>query len=326
MGEARPFLLGCCCLAAAVVLGAAAHGQGYPDRAVTIVVPNPPGGATDIIARVGADALGARFKQPFVVENRAGGNNVVGLRTVAQAPADGYTLLAATEAALVTLSVIEPTFPFNPATDFTPLSLMAQFQFLMLASARLPVHSVSELVAYARERPGQLSYGSNGAGTTANIAMELLKRRAGIDLIHVPYKSSNQVLMDLIGGQLAAQFQSYPVARPLLKDPNIRVLAVTGAQRLDALPDVPTMAEAGFPDFQFSSWVGMLGPARLPPDVAATLSAALADISRRPEVRDRISTLAFQPQTVDAPAFAAVIQDGLVRTRRVSVEAGVIGP
>jgi tripartite-type tricarboxylate transporter receptor subunit TctC len=317
------------CVGLVACLGAGGHlnaQQEYPTRPVTIIVPNPAGGATDIIARLNADELAGYFKQPFVVENRAGGNNVVGLRAVAQAAPDGYTLLAATEAALVTLSVIDPKFPFNPLTDFTPLSLTAEFQFILLANAKLPVRSVKELVVYAAARPGELSYGSNGAGTSAHIAMELLKRRANIDLVHVPYKSSSQVLTDLMGGHLSAQFQSYPVAQSLLKDPNIRALAVTGTERIEELPDVPTMREAGFPDFQFSSWVGLLGPAGLPGGVKSKLSATLSELTRRPEMQKQIKTIAFQPRGLDAVEFEKVIKEGLVRTKRVSVEAGIVGP
>jgi len=277
-------------LAALVCLAvspASAQG-GYPSKPITMVVPFGAGGALDLIARVLADGLRGELGQPVIVDNKPGASGLLAMRLAAGAAPDGYTIILSSESNHVLLPLLDKNFPLDVAKEFVPVSLSGQFQHTLIVKKELPVGSVKELVAYLRANPGKLSFGSSGVGTQAHIAGEFLSLLTDSKMVHVPYRSSPAALNDLLAGNLDINFQSMPAVRSYIDSPRLKMLAVLSAQRLKELPDVPTMIEAGFPDFQLSSWMGLFGPAGLPADIRGRLSDALVKVGKIDEVQARI--------------------------------------
>jgi tripartite-type tricarboxylate transporter receptor subunit TctC len=235
-----------------------------------------------------------------VVDNRVGGNTVVGMQSVSRAPADGYTLLLSSEAGQAVLPAIDPNFKIDVLNEFTPLSLSAGFGHALVVRKGLGINSVEQLIARAKREPGKLNFGSGGVGTASQISMELLKRRVGIDMVHVPYRGSQAAWTDLIGGTLDCNVQSMPVLTPHIGSPDIKILAVLSPQRIDRLPDVPTMIELGFPNFIFTSWMAVFGPAALPEPIVQKLEHALVAATRSPGVQKRLHSIGFEPFGMDA--------------------------
>ncbi|MCO6417035.1 tripartite tricarboxylate transporter substrate binding protein [Siccirubricoccus sp. KC 17139] len=259
-------------LATPGVLPAWAQGE-YPNRSVRLVVGYPPGGSTDLVARLLAERLAKRWGQPVVVENRAGASGALGADQVAKAPPDGHTLLLGASAEMAILQATMRNMPVDVAKDLAGITWLTLQPFLVLAHAGLPVDSLADVAAYARTRPGALNYGSFGNGTSTHLVGEMLRLGAGIDLTHVPYRGSGPLMVDLIAGQVQLSFDTIPSALPHLREKRLKALALCHDQRLPSVAAVPTVAEAGFPYLTGATWAVLAGPARLPEPIQAKLSA-----------------------------------------------------
>lgn len=297
--------LSCALLAAAFAQGAVA--QNYPAKPVHVVVPWPPGGLVDVAGRVVGAKLQAAMGQPFLIDNKPGAGGVIGADLVAKAEADGYTIMLTTSA-LNMNAAIGRKLPFNVANDFVPIAAMAYAPSILVVHPSLGVSSVKDLIALAKAKPGQLSYASAGQGTPAHLSAELLKTMMGLYIVHIPYKGAPPAMTDQIAGRIDFHFANAAVALPQIAAGKVRALAVTSAQRFAALPDVPTMAEAGVPDFEADQWIGFLAPRGTPP---AVLERLLAEIQKAIGMDDVRATLAKRGMTAAAPATAAQFADYL---------------
>ena len=296
----RIFSLGVLALASAV-----AHAQAFPDHALRLVVPFPPGQATDIFARALGERMGEILHQPVIVENRAGAGSNIGMEQVARAQPDGYTLLLSTNTALSAAPWLMKSVPYDPVRDFTPIARGGNLPFILVINPKLPFKNVKDLIDYARQHPGKLNYASGNS--TGIVAGATLAARAGIDIVHVPYKGSPQATTDLIGGQVDLMFTDVAAGMPYVKAGQIRALAVTTAERSALLPDLPSMAEAGVKNFDLTSWNGYLGPAGMPPEVVAKLNAAINKIVGNPETKARLAALGFDAFSGTTGEFAAFV-------------------
>ena len=277
----------------AAAFGLAAPGTAlaaaYPDRPIRLVVPYPPGGATDIIGRVVAQRLSVALGQQVIVDNRGGAGGNIGAAAVAKAAPDGYTLLMA---ALTSHSIIQTleskTINYNLEKDFAPITMVGAVPLVFVVHPSVPANNLKELIAYAKSRPGYLTYASSGAGAPQRMAAELFKRAAGVDMLHVPYKGSGPAMADLIGGQVLTMVETVPAAQGFIKANKLRALAVTTPERISMLPDVPTAGEAGLPGFVVSSMFGVLAPANTPKEIVDKLNAELVKLLQVPEVKEQL--------------------------------------
>ena len=276
-------------LLAAVATGAGA--QGYPNKPIRIVVPFPAGGATDILARAAAQKLTEAWGQPVLVDNRPGAGGNIGSELVARAAPDGYTLEMGTVGTHAINASLYAKMPYDHVKDFAPVILVASVPNVLVVNPAVPVNSVQELIAYARANPGKLNFASSGSGTSIHLSGELFKVMAGVQMTHIPYKGSAPALQDLIAGQVQLMFDNLPPSLPQIKGGKLRALAVTSTARAPALPDVPTVAEAGLPGFEASSWFGILAPAGTPPEIIAKLNAEIAKWLASPEAREKMLAL-----------------------------------
>ncbi|HTO51107.1 MAG TPA: tripartite tricarboxylate transporter substrate binding protein [Burkholderiales bacterium] len=281
---------------AALALGATlalvpaiAWGQGFPSKTIRIIVPYSPGGTTDLLARLVAQTLGERFGQPVIVENKPGANGMIGIDAVAKAPPDGYTLGIASPGTHAANASLYKNMPHDPIKDFTPVTLAVSAPMLLIVHPSLKVDSVKELIALAKAKPGQISYASGGSGSSQHLAMELFKMMAGIDMTHVPYKGSAASYTDLMAGAVTVEIDVLPTALPPTKAGKLKALATGSARRLTALPDIPTIAEAGVPGYQASAWYGFVAPAGLPKDLLATLNTEIVKALRKQDVTDKLT-------------------------------------
>ena len=289
----------------------------YPDKPIRFVVPYPPGGSTDPIVRIVAQKLTETWKEQIVIDNRAGGGGNVASDIVAKAPADGYTVLLGTVSTICINPAIYAKLPFDPVKDLAPVSLIVSGFYLLATHPAFPPASVAELVALAKAKQGSLNYASGGAGSAPHLAMELLKQMAKIDLTHVPYKGTGPALNDVLGGHVPMLFGSAASILPLMKAGRIKVLAMTGAKRSAAMPEIPTVAESGYPGFEVDSWYGMLVPARTPPAIVAALHREVARAVQLPDVRARFAALGLDPVGNDPAQFAKIIGNDLARWAEV---------
>jgi len=296
-------------LAIIACLGAPRAGaQGaWPSKPITMVVPFGAGGALDLVARVLAEGLRGELGQPVIVDNLPGASGLIAMRYAANAAPDGTTIILSSESNHILLPLLDKGFPLDVTKDFVPVSLSGQFQHTLIVKKDSPVGTVQELVSYLRAHPGKMSFGSSGVGTQAHIAGEYLSLLTESKMVHVPYRSSPAALNDLLAGNLDVNFQSMPAVRSYIGSPMIKILAVLSAKRLPELPDTPTMIEAGFPDFQLSSWMGLFGPAGLPPEIRDRLAAALVKVGKLPETQTRIRNAGTEPVGSDASTFAAFV-------------------
>jgi len=288
----------------------AAAAEDYPDKPVTLVVPTAAAGGTDTIARVVADALGRRLGQSFVVDNRPGANGILGVEAGARAAPDGYRLLFTYAASVVVNPSLYRKLPFDPQKDLVPIAQVGRGGNLLLVRKDLPVTTLQEFVDYARARPDKLSYCSWGAGSGGHLAMESLKKQAGIVMVHVPYKGSSPCVNDLIGGQVDAAFADTSSTVEIVRAGRLKALANSGPSRLPMLPDVPTMTEAGFP-FHNYAWYGLFAPAKTPPAVVHKLNEAVNAALQDRAVVQRMRELNFNdlPQTTPGQFGATIAQD-----------------
>lgn len=283
-GHAALFALALCPALTATCVVAA----NYPTHAIIIIVPQPPGGGTDIIARLVGHKLSEELDVQVVVENRPGAGTMVGTTAAARAAPDGYTLLAGVTASMAVNPSLFKKLPYDPVRDFTPVGMLAEFPFALVVSKNLPVHSVKELIALAKEKPGQLNFASAGNGSGQHLSGEMFKVLAGINLTHVPYRGASPAYTDVISGRTPIMFDSLVSAYGQIKAGTVRVLAVTSKKRSPLLPDVPTMEEAGVPNFENSVWFGLWAPRGLPSPVAIELYAQVEKAVSDPAVRAKI--------------------------------------
>ena len=298
-------LAGLLALAAAMTVAIAAD---YPERPVTLVVGFPPGGASDILARIITDKLGSLLGQPFIVDNRPGaGGNVAG-EVVADAAPDGYTLLLGNNAILATNVTLYGNLNFDPQKDFAPITLIGTQANVLVVNPDVPAHSLAELVALAKANPGKLNFASSGYGLAAHLAGELFKAQAHIDIVHVPYKGSAPALEDVIAGQDQMMFATTSGVMGFLKNGQVRPLAVTTLKRTAALPDIPTMDEAGLPGFEATTWHGLVAPDGTPKDIVATLHRAVVAALNDAEVQHSLTELGVDIVGDSPEEFSAYIQ------------------
>lgn len=258
---------------------------GYPDKPVTLVVPYPPGGATDTLARIVARGMGPRLGQPMVVENKAGAGTAIGAGAVAQSAPDGYTLLISSNTTFTIGPGLKARQAYDPLKSFESIGLLGTSPLVLLAHPSVPASSVKELVALAKARPGKLSYASFGNGTTSHFAGEMFKVMAGVDITHVPYKGSAPAMQDLIGGQVQLSFDTNVAAIPMVQAGRVKAIALTSAGRSPSMPGVPTVAEAGYPGYEMVPWITVVAPRGLPEGVRNTLAKALAGALADPAIR-----------------------------------------
>jgi tripartite-type tricarboxylate transporter receptor subunit TctC len=309
-------------LAGFLLLGNASAQGDYPTRPVKVIVPSPPGGGTDILARVLAQHLSKALGQPFFVENKAGAGNMIGIEFVAHAAADGYTVLLV-PSTLVLNSVLYKKVPYDPVRDFAPVTLAATAPNVLVVNPALPAKSLAELIALARAKPGALSYGTPGIGTSPHLSMELLKSMAGIDLQHVPYRGTAAAVTDVIGGQIAVTFANALTAKPQVDAGRVRALAVSGPKRIEALPAVPPVAEAGVPGYEAMQWYGVVVPTGAPAPVIARLNVEAVKALQSDEMKEKLALDGAQPVGSTPAEFAALIRSELEKWTRVARAARI---
>ena len=290
-----------------------------------LVVPYPPGGATDVIGRIIAAKLGEKLGQQVIVENRSGAGGNIGAEAVARAPADGYTLLMGALTSHSTIATLEKgKLRYSITADFVPVMVVGAVPLVVVVNPQLPVRSLAELVAYGKANPDKLTYASSGPGAPQRMAAEILRKEAGIRMIHVPYKGSGPAMVDLVGGQVSLMAETVPASLQFIKSGQLRALAVTTKERISMLPDVPTTAEAGLPEVEVSSTFGVLAPAGTPKDIVQRLNAAVAAIVAVPEVKEQFlgqGVYAAAPTTSEQSA--ARLNQEVERWAKVIAEANI---
>ncbi len=309
--------------AALVLFGTlGARAATYPDNPIHLVVPYSPGSSTDLVARQIAPKLGEIIGSTVLVENRSGAGGIVGAEAVARAKPDGYTLLfAGSQTQAINISLYAKV-PYDPIKDFTPIARIGAPPMVLVVSPKLGVHSVAELVALAKSKPGTINYASSGIGTTAHLCGSLLGTDAGIDIVHVPYNSAAQAFSDLVNGAVSLMFYPYLPLSPLIQAKQLEVLATTGATRPTYLADVPTMAEAGYKDFVITPWFAIYGPAKLPAPIVDKLSTAILQTLKDPDLAQRLIATGNDPMPGDAAELARFTQSEIERYRGVVAASG----
>ncbi|GAA4335309.1 tripartite tricarboxylate transporter substrate binding protein [Pigmentiphaga soli] len=294
----------------------------YPSRPVRVIVPFPAGGASDIVARLVAERAAAATGQPWVVDNKPGAGATIGGVMVAKAAPDGYTLLLGAAGPL-SMSPHISTVPYDVEKQFVALASVASVPNLVAVHPSLPAANLSQLVALARSKPGQLNYGSAGNGTTAHMAGELLKSQAGVDITHIPYKGTSAAVVDLVAGQIQMTIDNLPALLPYVQSGQLRALAVTSPTRSAAAPSVPTSAEAGMPDFVVRGWFGFFAPAGTPQGVVDKLSAMLVRMAGEPQMQEALRKVGAEPDIRDSAQFAAYVRQENLRWKAVADKAGL---
>jgi tripartite-type tricarboxylate transporter receptor subunit TctC len=285
----------------------------YPTRPIRYVVPYPPAGPNDLLARSLNDPLGKRLGQSVVIDNRGGAATIIGAEIVANAPPDGYTLLHATVTTLAIAPLTTAKLPFHPERDFVPVSMLGAQPYMLAVHPAVPAQSLQQLIAHAKAHPGKLSYGSPGVGTSAHIAGEMLKHMAGINVVHVPYKGGGPAMNDLIAGQLAYVFGGVSGMLPHRQTGKIRVLANSSSKRSAAAPDIPTIAESGVPGFATSTWNALVAPRGTPQAIINRLNAEVNVVENQPEVRERLIKQGIDPEAGTQEQLRAHIRSEVVR-------------
>ncbi|CAG2139590.1 Bug family tripartite tricarboxylate transporter substrate binding protein [Cupriavidus plantarum] len=295
-------------LATLPMLALAGPEDTYPDKAVRIVVPFAAGGSTDVVARILAEKLQAQFKQPFVVDNRAGASGNIGAELVAKSPADGYTLLMGATGILSINDHLYGKLNYNAQKDFAPVAYATENANILVVSPTLPVKDVPSLVSLAKTQPGTLSFASSGPGSSTHLSGELFKSMAGVNLLHVPYKGSSAALTDLLGGNVSMLFDNAPSSIGFVQQGKLRALAVTSRKRIPGLPNVPTLDEAGIKGYESLSWSGVVAPAATPRPIVMKLNRAIDQILKSDDVRAKLVQLGVEPVGGTPEDFAKLIQ------------------
>lgn len=307
----------CCALATS------AAAQQYPNRPMRLLVPTTPGGSVDTLARTIGPKLTERWGQQVVVDNRPGAGGTIAGDLAAKAAPDGYLLMLGTIASLCTNVSLMKRMPYDPLRDFVPVTLVATQNLMLLVHPSVPVKTVKELVRFAKSQPGKLSFASAGNGTGSHLSGELFKQIAGVDMLHIPYKGVAPAMVDVISGQVAINFPSILSAMPHVRSGRTRALAVTGAKRTRAAPDLPTMQEAGMKNYESMTWYGIVAPAGTPQDIVAKLSTEVAAILKHPETFERLSKEGADPVGSTPQEFSRFMQSEIEKWRRVIRAAGI---
>lgn len=310
-------------IAATALWGGGAYAQEFPTRPLRLLVPFPPGGGVDIVARIIGQHLSEALSQQVVIDNRPGAAGTLGTDIAAKATADGYTLILGSVGPVAFAPTLYRKLPYDSSRDFSPISLVAVLPNVLLANPGSPFKRVKELIALAKDRPGQLNYASAGSGTPPHLAMELLKSMAGVNIVHVPYKGGPPALNDLLGGRVQAMFINILTALPFVRTGKLRALAVSTAERSPVLAGVPTVAEAAdLPGFAANDWFGILAPAGTPKKVVAKLNSRIVRIMNTPEVRSKLAGQGAEPTSNAPEEFAAFIRTEIDKWAAVIKTAG----
>jgi len=299
--------------------------QSYPSKPVRVIVPYPPGGGADFVTRVFTKTLSDAFGQQFFVDNRAGANGNIGAEIAAKSPPNGYTLLSVANTTVTINPSLYRQMPIEMTRDLTPVGIMAGQPNVLIAHPALPARTVKELVAIARARPGQLDYASAGTGSSSHIAAELFRVVAKIDITHVPYKGNGPAMADLISGHVQLMFNNLAPSMPQVRTGKLRAYAVTSEKRSDAAPEIPTMAEAGYPGVVFNLWVGMLAPTGTPAEIVTRLNTEIVKAAQSRELRERLLAEGSEPVTVSPSRMAEVVRQETGRWAKI-VKAANITP
>ena len=297
--------------------------QDYPTRTLRFIVPAPPGGAPDAIARIVGQRLAVQLGQPVVVDNRGGGNGVIGVEAVRQAPADGYTIVLGYQGPFAINPGLRPGLPYDPIKDFAPITLLAVSQNVLVVHPSFPARTLKELVAAAKAKPGEVNYASGGTGQSSHLSMELLEHMTGMKMTHVPYKGAGPALADTIAGHVKLHFLALSPAIPLIQSGKLVALGVTGSQRAALLPNVPTIAEAGAPGYEVLTWYGALVPAATPKPIVAKLNAEMLAALKSAEVQEQYKHHGLEAAGNTPEAFGKFIAADLDKWRNLIKAANI---
>jgi tripartite-type tricarboxylate transporter receptor subunit TctC len=287
--------------------------QAYPSKSVKMVVGFPPGGGTDILARIVAQRLAETWGQSVIVENRPGASATIAASAVAQAAPDGYTLSMGQLTPNAIAPALFPKLPYDAARDFVPIILVGTSPNILVVNPSVAAKDVTELAALAKSQPGKLTYASSGAGSLQHIAAEMFKSVAGVDIVHVPFKGSGQAVIDLISGQVDMNFDSIPAVIQHVKSGKLRAIAVTAAKRASAFPEIPSIAESGYPDYDLTTWWGLFAPAGTPPEIVARIHRDTLAALQNPEVKERFAALSVDPGGGTSREFATYVRDEIAK-------------
>lgn len=305
-------------LASSLLFAGLACAAGYPERPVTLVAPYPAGGAADVLARILGKKLEEQLGQPVVVENKPGAGTAIGAAAVANAKPDGYTLLISSNSTFTLNPAVQPKLPYDPAKGFDAIGMVGSVALAVLVHPSVTAANVPQLVAAAKANPDKFVYGSFGNGTSSNFAGAMFNNATGLKMMHIPYKGSAPLMTDLIGGQIPVSFDTVVAAAPQLKSSKIKVLAVASAKRSSVMPDVPTVAEAGYPGFDMTAWLALVAPRGLPADVKARLEKALATLMASPDTQDRMKAAGFEPAYSAVPDWAGMVTADIARMKAIA--------
>jgi tripartite-type tricarboxylate transporter receptor subunit TctC len=297
--------------------------QSYPAKAVRLIVPFPPGGGTDFVARTLQTRLAEALGQQIIIDNRAGATGIVGTELGAKAPPDGYTLTMATGATISANMALFPKLPYDPPKDFVPITLIASQPNVLAVHPSLPAKTVRDLIAIAKSRPGQLSYASSGSGSSHHLSGELLKIMSGINIVHVPYKGTGPAIIDAVGGHVEVIFSGIAAILPQVKSGKLRALAVTQAQRSAILPALPTIAESGLPGYEITSWHGMLAPAGTPQAIVLRVRNSVVKALESADVRERFASQGAEAVGLTPEAFAKFMHADIAKIAKLIKAAGI---
>ena len=311
------------CLIALLACAGSAFAQAWPARPIKLIVPYPPGGSADILARAIGQKLADGIGQSVVIDNRPGAGTAIGAEAAARSAPDGYTIMLGTVSSHAINPALNPGLKYDPVKDFAPVSLVASIPFALLVHPSLPARSVQELIALAKTKPGSLNFSSAGTGTSNHLAGELFKSMTGTYMVHIPYKGSAPALADLLSGQVNLMFDLVLTAQPHVKSGAARALAVTGLERSTALPGVPTAAESGVPGYEVSAWFGFFAPAGTPAAIVTALNAQTVKAMRLPDLRERLASQGADALTSTPEQFAAYVKDELNKWTRVVKASGM---
>ena len=295
--------------------------QAYPSRAIRLVTPFPPGGSLDPMTRMAAGRLTEKWGQPVIVDNRPGGNTIIGTDAVAKSPADGYTFLVAGTPHVITPLLMAT--PYDAIKDFAGVATLAKSRHVLVINPSLPVNTLQELIALAKAKPGQLNFSSSGNGNTNHLAGELMSMLAGIKMQHVPYKGAGPAIADLLGGQVQLSFQVSISVIPLIKSGKLKAIAISGETRSSALPQVPTMAEAGLPEYELQGWTGIFAPAATPKEIIDRISGEMAKMLASPDTIEKLVTQGLEPFISTPEQFAVLLKSDMAKYAKIIKTANI---
>ena len=315
--------LGCGCFGSAALAQGRSAPSAYPDKPIRLIIPWPAGGGTDIVARIIVQRMSEHMGQPFVIDNRSGASGIIGTELVAKSAADGYTLLMGNTATNATNASVYRKLPYDPVKDFSPISLAADSPYIMSINPAVSAKSVQEFIALAKARPGQLNFGSGGSGSAPHLAAALFNYLAAINVVHVPYKGGAAHTPALVAGEVQVTFTNPPEVMPFVKAGKLRALAVTGAGRSAILPDLPTVAEAGVPGYEFTIWWGILAPAHTPQQIVFRLNAETKKSVQAADVKEKLNIQGVETVGSTPEKFVALIASEVDKWKKVARDAGI---